>query len=343
VRPVQAGAGSGRAAEPARGRLRGRHVLRALPVLALALLGTLVAHAQSYPAHLVRIVVPYPPGGGNDLIARFVAPKLAERLGQPFVVDNRPGAAGNLGADLVAHAPADGYTLLVATSTIAMSPGLGRMSYDVLHDLAPVVYAASTPMVIGVHPDVPARSLRELIELGRHAPGKFAYSSCGTASPMHLAGEMLNLATGAGLVHVPYKGCANALSDVVGGTVPVAFTTLSLALPQEKAGRIRLLAIASSTRSPDAPELPTVAEQGVKGYEADIWFGFFATAGTPPATLSLLNAEINRALAAPDVGARLRAQNYAVRGGTADSFGEFVRAEFAKWTRLIREARIQSD
>ena len=297
-----------------------------------------------YPNKPIRVVVPYPPGGGADFVARLVTPKMSEGLGQPIVIENRPGAAGNIGADQVAKSAADGYTLLFHTSTVAMSPGLGKQSYDLLRDLTGVAHVAETAMVIGVHPSVPARDLGELIEIAKKSPGKFAYSTCGNASPMHLAGELLKMQVGIDLVHVPYKGCAPALADVLGGQVAIAFNTISNTVPMEKAGKIRLLAVASAKRSAQFPSLPTIAEAArISGYEAAIWFGMFAPAATPRDIVSRLNEEANRAARAPDVAEKLSAQYYDVRGGSAEEFSAFVRAEVARWSRVIRDAGIKGD
>lgn len=313
---------------------------------ALVLGAAVVAQAwgQAWPNRPVRIVVPYPPGGGNDILARLVAPKMSDRWGQPVVVENRPGAAGNLGAGEVARSPADGYTLLMATSTIAMTPGLGqKVGYDLEKDLVAVAMVGTTAMVIAVHPSVEAKSLQQLIGLARSQPGKLAYSTCGNASPMHLAGELFKQTAAIDLLHVPYKGCAPALTDVVGGQVPIAFNTISNTAAYERAGRIRILAVASAQRLPDFPALPTAGEQGMSGYEADIWFGFFAPAGTPRAGQEAVNAAVNQALGDLEVREKMRAQFYEPRPGTAESFADFVKSETVKWTKTIREANIKAD
>jgi tripartite-type tricarboxylate transporter receptor subunit TctC len=302
------------------------------------------AWGQTWPARTVRIVVPYPPGGGNDILARLVAPKMSDRWGQPVVVENRPGAAGNVGAGEVARSQPDGYTLLMAASTIAMTPGLGqKVAYDLDKDLIAVAMVGTTAMVIAVHPSVDAKSLQQLIGLARAQPGTLAYSTCGNASPMHLAGELFKQTASIDLLHVPYKGCAPALTDVVGGQVPIAFNTISNTAAYERAGRIRILAVASAQRLPDFPALPTAGEQGMTGYEADIWFGLFAPAGTPLAVQEAVNAAVNQALAEPEVREKLRAQFYAPRPGTADGFAGFVKSETIKWARTIRDANIKAD
>lgn len=323
-----------------------RWVKRAfVPVVGLLMLAVAgVAAAQTWPGKAVRIVVPYPPGGGNDVIARLLAPRLSERWGQPVVVDNRPGAAGNLGAGEVARAAPDGHTLLMATSTIAMTPGLGQnVTYVLDRDLVPVALAATTAMVIAVHPDVPAKTLPELIALARAEPGRYAYSTCGNASPMHLAGELLKLNAGIDMVHIPYKGCAPALTDTVAGQVPVAFNTISNAVGYDKGGRVRILAVVSRDRLAQFPSIPAAHEAGMRGYEADIWFGLFAPAQTPPAVIAEINAAVNHALADPGVQEKLRVQYYEPRPGSAASFQKFVQDETGKWTRTIRAANIKAD
>jgi len=312
-------------------------------MLALALFSC-IATAQSFPSRPVKIVVPYPPGGGNDIMARFIQPKLAEQWAQPVVVENKPGAAGNLGAGEVARAPADGYTLLVATSTIAMTPGLGqKVSYDLEKDLAPVAMIGATAMVIAVNPTVEAKTLPQLISLAKAQPGKLAYSTCGNASPMHLAGELLKLTARIDLVHVPYKGCAPALADVMGGQLPIAFNTISNAAPFEKSGKVRILALVSAKRSSEFPNLPTAAEQGMTGYEADIWFGLFAPSATPRPVIAAVNGAVNKALADPEVQSRMRSQYYDPRPSSPDEFATFVKNEIAKWGRTIHDANIKPD
>lgn len=304
----------------------------------------LAAAAQAFPERPVRIVVPYPPGGGNDIIARLIAPKMSADWGQPVIVENKPGAAGNLGAGEVARAQADGHTLLMATSTIAMTPGLGqKVSYDLEKDLAPIGMVGATAMVIAVHPAVEASTLRELVTLAKKAPGKLAYSTCGNASPMHLAGELFKLTASIDLIHVPYKGCAPALADVLGGQVPIAFNTISNTAGYERSGRIRILAVASSKRLADFPNLPTASEQGMRGYEADIWFGLFAPSQTPRPVIDVVNAAVNRAVADSEIQRKMRSQFFDARGGSPDQFAAFVKDEVAKWSRTIREANIKAE
>jgi tripartite-type tricarboxylate transporter receptor subunit TctC len=318
--------------------------MKRLLVFCIGLLAGGSVFAQSFPAKPVKIVVPYPPGGGNDIMARVIQPSLSAQWNQPVIVENKPGAAGNLGAGEVARAAADGHTLLMATSTIAMTPGLGqKVAYDLEKDLTAVAMVGSTAMVIGVHPAVEAKSLQDLIQLAKRNPGKLAYSTCGNASPMHLAGELFKLSTGIDLIHVPYKGCAPALADVVGGQLPIAFNTISNTAPFEKGGRIRILAVASAKRLAQFPNLPTAAEQGMSGYQADIWFGLFAPSQTPRAVVNGVNAAVNRALAEPELAQKMRSQFYEPQPGSADEMAAFVRNEVAKWGKTIREANIKAD
>jgi tripartite-type tricarboxylate transporter receptor subunit TctC len=315
-----------------------------MKTLAALLLFLVTSAAQAFPARPVKIVVPYPPGGGNDIMARLIAPKMSADWGQPVVVENKPGAAGNLGAGEVARSPADGHTLLMATSTIAMTPALGqKQAYDLEKDLAAVSMVGTTAMVIAVHPGVEAKSLQELIALARKQPGKLAYSTCGTASPMHLAGELFKLTTGIDLLHVPYKGCAPALADVLGGQLPIAFNTISNTAAHEKAGRIRILAVASGKRLAEFPNLPTAAEQGMTGYEADIWFGLFGPSQTPRTAITAVNTAVNRAVGDPEIQQKMRAQYYEPRPTSVEEFQAFVKNEITKWSKTIREANIKAD
>ena len=316
---------------------------RGAAIVAAALFSS-IATAQSFPTKPVKIVVPYPPGGGNDIMARFIQPKLADEWRQPVVVENKPGAAGNLGAGEVARAAPDGYTLLMATSTIAMTPGLGqKVSYELEKDLTAVAMIGATAMVIAVNPTLEAKTLPQLLSLAREQPGKLAYSTCGNASPMHLAGELLKLTARVDLVHVPYKGCAPALADVIGGQLPIAFNTISNAAPFEKSGKVRILALVSAKRSSEFPNLPTAAEQGMTGYEADIWFGLFAPAATPRPIVASINNAVNRALADPEVQSRMRSQYYDPRPSSPEEFQAFVKSEVVKWGRTIRDANIKAD
>jgi tripartite-type tricarboxylate transporter receptor subunit TctC len=300
--------------------------------------------AQGYPNKPIRMVVPFPPGGGADVVARILSQKFSESLGQQAVVDNRSGAAGNIGAEIVATSAADGYTLLFTNNTIVINAGLpGKQLFDVVKDFAPVALSAVTAVVLGVHPSVKANSVEELIALAKAEPGKLSYSSCGNGTALHLAGEMLKQLAQIDMLHVPYRGCAPALADTLGGQVPVMFSTISNVAPHHNAGKLRILALASARRSDAYPRIPTIAEAGIAGYDADVWSGILAPARTPKEVVARLNAEANRIVGLSDVQERFRSQFYEPRTGTPEQFGTQIRSDVIKWSKLIKEAGIQGD
>ncbi|MBI2226420.1 MAG: tripartite tricarboxylate transporter substrate binding protein, partial [Betaproteobacteria bacterium] len=268
----------------------------ALSIAALG--GSPAAQSQTYPAKPVRIIVPFSPGGGTDIVARTVAPKLADRFGQQVVVDNRVGAAGAIGAEITVRSPPDGYTLMVgSTSEIGIGPSLySKLPYDVLRDLVPVTPLAATPMVLVVHPSMPVRTAKDLVALARARPGQINYGSAGAGSGAHMAAELFRYLTKADIVHVPYKGVAPAMADVIGGQVQVLFTTLPSATAFIKAGRLKALGVASPQRASSMPELATMAESGVPGYEMEYWYGFFAPAATPKDILARIHADTTEVL-----------------------------------------------
>ncbi len=298
-----------------------------------------LAFAQSYPSKPVRIVVPYPPGGPTDIVARLAGSKLEERFKQPFIIDNKPGAGGNVGAELVARAAPDGYSLVVGTTAHAINPSIFKqMSYDLLRDLTPVALLTKVPLVLVVHPSVPARTVAEFIDHAKKAAGGLAYASSGNGQSTHLAAELFKSMTGVKMTHVPYKGSAPALVDVAGGQVAAMFDTMLSAMPQVKAGRLRALAVTSERRSAPAPELPTIAESGVAGYEATAWNGLLAPAGTPADIVEQLNKAVNQLLAQPDVAQRLAADGADPGTGTVADFDKFIRAELDKWARAVKSS-----
>ncbi|MGQ0652840.1 MAG: Bug family tripartite tricarboxylate transporter substrate binding protein [Betaproteobacteria bacterium] len=315
--------------------------------IALALIFTILAHgaaAQSWPAKPVRLIAQFPPGGGTDLIARNLIPKLSETFGQNFILEHRPGAAGNIAADHVAKSPADGHTILIANNTLVIQAAMPQtLSFDVVRDFTPIGVVASTPVALAVHPSQPVRTVRDLIELARAQPGKLAYSSCGTGTAMHLAGELFKQLAKIDMTHVPYKGCGPAIVDGISGQVPILFNTITNTTPQAKNGRLRIVAIASATRSPVDKSLPTIAEAGLSGFDADIWFGFMGPAGLPRDIVARVNNELNRAVRLPDVNARMTDQLFDVRTSTPDEFAALVRSDIAKWTRVIRDANIKPE
>jgi tripartite-type tricarboxylate transporter receptor subunit TctC len=310
----------------------------------LAALASIAAHAQTFPSKPMRIVAPYAAGGAADLMARYLCERFPQSLGQPCVVENRTGAGGIIGIDSVAKAEPDGHALVVVPNNVAIIPSLyAKVPYDTLKDLAPIALVAGTPVMIGAHPDFPARSFQELIAYARANDGKVNFTSCGMASPQHLAGEMLASQAGIKWTHVPYKGCGDALTAVLGGTVPVFISTVAHFNPQIKAGKLRGYAVLSATRSSFAPDYPTVAESGFPGYEIDLWFGLMAPARTPPPVLARLNAEVNRILQAPDLRAKFAAQFYEPLGGTPERFAAAIRSDMERYAKAIREAGIKPE
>src|SRR5688500_9775005 len=294
------------------------------------------AAAAAYPERPIRLIIPQSPGGASDTIGRLVAQKLSERLGQQLVADNRPGATGNIGAELVAHATPDGYTLLLTAPNLVTSPGLyARVGFDPVKDFAPVTQLALSPNVWLVHPSFAARSMKELIEIAKGKPRAIDFSSSGLASTQHLAGELLNVLAGIELVHVPYKGGGPALIDLMAGRVPVMVSSLPAALPQIKAGKVRALAVTSAKRASSAADLPTMAEAtGYASYDASTWQGFVFPAATPRPLVQRMADETIAVLRLAEVRDRLRDLGYEPVGSTPAEFGAFIRAELARWTKV---------
>ena len=311
--------------------------LRWLLILGLVLCGS--AAAQDYPVKPIRFVL----GPGPDVLARTVGQKLTEAWGQQIVIDQRPGAGGTIAAEIVAKARGDGYTLLLATGSHTINASLQKQSYDLVRDFRPVSLVGSVPFILVVHPSLPVHSVRELVELARAKPGTLNYGSAGNGTPPHLAGEMLKTLTGIRLVHVPYKTAAQAMTDVLGGQPQLMFAVGPVGLPQVKAGRVRGLAVSTAQRSRMMPELPTVAESGVPGFEVVGWNGILAPAGTPPAVVARLYGGIAGALQLPDVVSRLAATGFEPVGSTPEAFAAFVRTDMARWARVIRDAGVTVD
>jgi tripartite-type tricarboxylate transporter receptor subunit TctC len=318
----------------------------AVRVLALALAASTIAvvaaaDAQTaFPIKPVRVVVPFPAGGTTDLLARAASQKLSATWGQQAIVDNRPGAAGNIGAELVAKAPADGYTLLMGTvGTHAINASLyPRMPYDHVKDFTPVILVAGVPNVLVVHPSLPVNSVQELIAFAKANPGRLNFASSGSGTSIHLSGELFKVMTGVQMTHIPYKGSAPALTDLVGGQVQLMFDNLPSSLAFIKAGKLRALAVTSAQRSPALPDVPTVAESGVSGFEASSWFGLLAPAGTPRDVVTKINADTQKWLASPDAKDKLAAQGAAAAGGSPEDFAKHIEAETAKWARVVKES-----
>ena len=326
---------------PGAGRVRTK---RWLLVLAAALL-PIAAAAQTYPAKPVRLIVPVPPGGPADLLARAVGQKLSEAFGQPVVIDNKPGAEANLGIDLAAKAPPDGYTLVVVPAGNAViHPHIyPKLPYDLFRDLAPVSLLATAENVLVVHPSVNAKSVQELVSLARSNPAKLSFSSPGVGSQPHIAGEMLKSMAGVSMLHVPYKGMAPAMNDLLGGQVTFMFLSLSSALKNMQAGKLRALGLASLKRSASAPELPTVAEQGFPGFEAVSWYALMVTAGTPADVIERIAKETARALQAPDTRERLRGLGADASGNTPAELASMLKREHAFWGDFVRKHGIRGE
>lgn len=318
---------------------------RRLLVLACGALFALSICAQDYPRRPVRLIVPFPPGGGNDIVARAVAHQLSASLGQPFVVDNRSGAGGAIGAELAARAPADGHTLFLGgVGSHVVNPNLhAKLSYDPVRDFAPVTLIASAPSVLVVHPSVHAATVAEFTALAKANPGKLNYASNGNGSSAQLAALLYESMAGVRMVHVPYKGVSPALVDLLSGEVQLMFGTIVAILPHIKAARLRALAVTGKNRSASLPDVPTLAESGLPGYEAGSWYGILAPAGTPAAIVATLNAEINKAMRQPEVRERLAAEGAEVIGGTPEDFASHIRAELARMGKLMREAGIRME
>jgi tripartite-type tricarboxylate transporter receptor subunit TctC len=300
--------------------------------------------AKDYPAKPIRIIVPYPPGGGTDVVARIISDPLAAALGQPIIIDNRGGAAGNLGTDIAAKSAPDGYTILLTLSSHTINPKLyDKLPFDVERDFAPISLVALSPQILVAHPSVPANNIRELIALAKAQPGKLNFASVGTGSPGHIAGELFKLKTGVDIVHIPYKGGGPAVTDTLGGQVQLLFVTLPAAMQHVKAGRLKALAVTSDKRSLAAPDIPTIAESGVPDCVVNSWYGALAPAKTPPAIVAKLQAAFAKVLSMPEVKDKLFAQGAEGAPSTSADFERRIHDELRQWEYVIREAKIKAD
>jgi tripartite-type tricarboxylate transporter receptor subunit TctC len=300
--------------------------------------------AQAWPTKPVRFIVPYPPGGTSDILARTIGQKLGDALGQTIVVENKPGANGNVGAELVAKSAPDGYTFLLADiGAIAISPSVyPTLQYDPVKDFSPVTMVAYSPHILAVHPSVPAQSVAELIALAKAKPGKLNYAASSTGSAPHLAGVEFAARTGVDWAYIPYKGGAQAITDVVGGQADVLFNGMLATYPHVKSGKLRILAVSSANRVGSIPDVPTVAEQGLPGFETGSWQGILAPAGTPRDIVAKLGAEVGKILQTPDMKERLAAQGAEVRLMSPDEFGTFIRREKDRWAKVVKDAGIKA-
>ena len=299
---------------------------------------------QTYPNKPVRVIAASSPGSAVDIVARIIAPKLSERLGQQVVIDNRAGAGGNLGAEIAAKAAPDGYNLFMGTPAQTINPGLYRaLNYDLVRDFAPVSLVTTGHYSIVVHPSLPVKSVRELIALARAKPGQLLYASAGNGNATHLAAALFSSLTHVDMVHVPYKGSGPALTDLIGGQVQLMFSNLTASLPYVKSGRLRALAVTGEKRSPAAPELPTVMEAGVPGYVVISWFGVMTPTGTPREIIMRLNSDIAQVMRSPDIRERLATDGAEPTFSTPEKFGDFIKIEITKWTKVIRDAKINPE
>ena len=317
--------------------------LRAAAAL-IGLICTALAQAQAWPVKPVRMILAFPPGGPTDIVARVLGAKLTEQLGQQVLVDNKPGAGGNIGAELAAKAPNDGYTIFYNTSAIVINPALyGRSNYDTLKDFVPVTLTAAIPMVLVVHPTIPVKTMKEFVDYVKSRPGQINYSSSGTGTITHLASAMLAAQMGFTAQHIAYKGSAPGLVDLAAGQTQFMTDTINTALPYVKDGRLRAIAVTSAKRSSVLPEMPTFAESGMPGFDAAAWQGVVVPAGTPQDIVTRLNSELNRALADAGVRQRLAVQGADALGGTPAEYGAYIRAEMPRWAKAIKDSGAKAE
>ena len=311
---------------------------------AMLALSSAAGAADSYPSRPVRVVVPFTPGTGMDIIARNVGPKLSERVGQPVVIDNRPGASGNLGAELVSRAPPDGYTMMVSGNPLVTSPHLyGNVPFKPLTDFAPISLAAWGTLILVTHPSAKIASLSELVTRAKASPGRINYGSPGIGTPHHMSMELLKDRTGADFLHVPYKGTAGAFADLLGGQITTMFIPIHVGMPFVKSGKLRALAVGSGKRHASAPELPTLQELGIKGADVDMWYGFLAPRGTPRAIVGKLDSELRVILDAADLKAAFSAQGMQAASSTPAEFASLMKREDARWGEIIRKNNIRAE
>jgi len=312
-------------------------------IFAVLALAAGLAQSQQYPTKPVRIIAPFAPGGGTDFIARLIAQKLTERLGHQVIVENKPGAGGNLGAEFAVKSAPDGYTLLLVAGSYTVNPSLYKLSFDPVNDIMPLVQLSQGPFVVAVHPSVPANNLKELIELARRQPDKLSYASAGSGSITHLASELFLDMAKVKIVHIPYKGTGPALNDTIAGSTQLIFGSVSTTLQFIKSGRLRGLAVTTPRRISALPDLPTVAEAGVPGYEVVLWHGLVAPKGVPRPIVDRLNREANEVLKAKDMGDLLATDGVAPAGGTPEQFRAVIKADIERWRGVVKQANIKVD
>ncbi len=315
---------------------------RVLAAAVLCALGSL-AHAQTYPAKTVRIIVPFAPGGGSDFIARAIAPPLSKNLGQQFVIDNRPGAGSTLGSEIALKSPADGYTLLLISGSYTTSPSLYKnMKYDALNDMTPVIQTENGPYVITVHPSLPVKDVKQLVALAKSKPTQLNYASTGNGGITHLSSELFAMRTGIKITHIPYKGTGPGVIDTLAGHTQMMVAAVSAVIGHINSGRLRGLAVSSPKRLPALPSMPTVMEAGYK-YQVNNWHGVIAPKGTPKAVIDKLNSEINKAIKDPDFAKRIALDGLEPAGGTPEAFGELLKREVVEWAEVVKAANVKAD
>jgi tripartite-type tricarboxylate transporter receptor subunit TctC len=307
-------------------------VLTPLPALA----------ADGFPDRPLRMIVPFPPGGSVDVVARIAGQKMTEIAGQSIVVDNRGGASGNIGSELAARAPADGYTIMMTTIPLVVNPSLfSKVPYDVVRDFAPISLIAAAPFVLAVHPSLPAKSVKELVALARSRPGQLNYASAGSGTNLHIAAELFKNLSGTNIVHVPYKGGGPALSALLGGEAQLSFLGVVAVVPHVKSGKMRALALTATKRSAVLPDLPTIAEAGVPGYEFASWYGVLAPAGTPAPRITKLHGILVRSLRSPDLAGRMATEGADIIAGSPQQFAAYLKTELTKWARVVKDSGLR--
>ena len=301
------------------------------------------AHAQAYPNKPIKIVAPFAPGGGTDFIARLIAQKLTEKLGVQVVVENKPGAGGNLGAEQAVRLPADGYTLLLVAGSYTVNPSLYKLTFDPVSDITPIIQLSEGPFIVAVHPSVPVKTLKELIDLVKKQPDKLSYASAGSGSITHLASAMFMDMAKLQIVHIPYKGTGPALNDAIAGNVQVLFGSPSTTIPHIKSGRLRALAVTTTKRIGAAPDVPTMAESGLPGYEVVLWHGLVGPKGLPRAIVERINTEANQVLKVKEMDTLLATDGVAPAGGTPEQFAETIKSDIERWGKIVKQAGVKVD
>jgi len=308
--------------------------------VALVMVSATTAVAQ-YPSKPIRFVMPFPAGGPTDVLGRVIAQKLSEQVGQPVVVENRPGAGGNLGFEIVAQAAPDGYTIVMGAPPLAITPHLLKLNYEPMRDFAPIAEVASMPTIVIVHPSLPVKTLKDLVELAKSKPGKLNFGSGGAGTSNHLASELLNSIAKIRIVHVPYKGASQAMISLIAGEIDMVVIGVPTAVPQIKAGKVRALAVLSDKRLPSIPDVPTAAEAGFPGYEVATWYGLLAPAGTPKEIVDRLNRELKKVMEAPAVKEKLISLGFDTMASTPEQFSDFIKTETVRWGKVIKDAGIK--